>query len=267
MTGSTALVTGASGGIGAAIASRLAAEGVGLVLVARSEDALERLATTIHARHGVRPAVIVLDLAQPGCGARLQQQVQARGIDVDMLVNNAGFGTYGAFESLAPELEQGQIAVNVGAVVDLTHAFLPGMLVRGRGAILNIASTAAFQPCPYMAVYAATKAFVLSFSEALWAEYQGRGVHVAALCPGAVDTGFIGKLGDPGVRETAVFARTLDPEAVAEQAIRALRGGGPTHIVGLRNALLANAARVTPRRLMALISGAMLRPRPFAPGA
>ncbi|RPH46514.1 MAG: SDR family oxidoreductase [Burkholderiales bacterium] len=264
MIGSTALVTGASGGIGAAIAHRLASEGVRLVLVARSKDALDALASTIHARHGVRPTVIVLDLERRACGALLLQQVQAAGIEVDLLVNNAGFGTYGAFETLAPELEQAQIAVNIGAVVDLTHAFLPGMLARGRVAILNIASTAAFQPCPFMAVYAATKAFVLSFSEALWAEYRGRGVHVAALCPGAVDTGFIGKLGDPGVRETAVFSSTLSPQVVAEQAIRALRGGGPTHIVGLKNALLANSARVTPRRLMALISGAMLRPRTHA---
>jgi uncharacterized protein len=261
MIGSTALVTGASGGIGAAISSRLASEGVRLVLVARSEDALNALASTLHARHGVRPTVIVFDLDQRDCGTRLLQRVQAEGIEVDVLVNNAGFGTYGAFETLDPELEQAQIAVNIGAVVDLTHAFLPGMLARGRGAVLNIASTAAFQPCPFMAVYAATKAFVLSFSEALWTEYRGRGVRVAALCPGAVETAFIGKLGDAGARETAVFASTLSPQAVAEQAIRALRGGGPTHIVGLKNALLANSARVTPRRLMALISGAMLRPR------
>jgi short-subunit dehydrogenase len=266
MIGSTALVTGASGGIGAAIANRLAGEGVRLVLVGRSQDALDALASTIHARHGERPTVIVLDLERRGCGALLLQQARAAGIEVDLLVNNAGFGTYGPFETLAPEVEQAQIAVNIGAVVDLTHAFLPGMLARGRGAILNIASTAAFQPCPYMAVYAATKAFVLSFSEALWAEYRGRGVHVAALCPGAVDTGFITKLGDPGVREIAVFASTLSPQVVAEQAIRALRSSGPTHIVGLKNALLANSARVTPRRLMALISGAMLRPRAPARG-
>ncbi len=145
MIGSTALVTGASGGIGAAIANRLAGEGARLVLVGRSQDALDALASTIHARHGERPTVIVLDLERRGCGALLLQQSRAAGIEVDLLLNNPGFGTYGPFETLAPEVEQAQIAVNIGAVVDLTHAFLPGMLRDNSPAARNAALSAASQ--------------------------------------------------------------------------------------------------------------------------
>jgi short-subunit dehydrogenase len=260
LTGKTALVTGASSGIGAAIARQLAAEGVHLVLVARSADKLRALAAQLTSRHGVRASVLAADLGLRGCGALLQGQVQAQGLAIDMLVNNAGFGSYGAFDGIDPDLEQSEIAVNVAALVDLTHAFLPGMLARGQGVILNVASTAAFQPGPYMAVYAATKAFVLSFSEALWAEYRGRGIHVAALCPGAVDTAFIDGLGDASIRQTAVFARLLQPEHVAARAMRAMRGSAPTHVVGLRNWLMAQSARLSPRALVALVGAAMLRP-------
>ena len=148
MNGQTALITGASSGIGAAIAADLAAQGAQLILVARSETALNQLADTLAARHGQRPVVIAADLAETGCGARLLQAVQARGLTVDILVNNAGFGTYGAFEALEPELEQAQIAVNIAAVVDPCHAFIPGMLARGRGRVLNIASWRFYQrPC------------------------------------------------------------------------------------------------------------------------
>jgi short-subunit dehydrogenase len=260
LTGKTALVTGASSGIGAAIATQLAAEGVHLVLVARSSDKLHALAEQLCRQHGVRATVLAADLGLRGCGAWLQQQVTAQGLSIDILVNNAGFGSYGAFDSIAAELEQAEIAVNVAALVDLTHAFLPGMLVRVQGVILNVASTAAFQPGPHMAVYAASKAFVLSFSEALWAEYRGRGIHVAALCPGPVDTAFIDGLGDPSIRQTAVFARLLQPEQVAARAVHAMRGSAPTHIVGLRNWLMAQSARLAPRALVALIGAAMLRP-------
>jgi short-subunit dehydrogenase len=260
LKGKTALVTGASSGIGAAIARQLAADGVHLVLVARSQDKLQALAAQLSTQHGVRASVLAADLGPRGCGALLQGQVQAQGLAIDILVNNAGFGSYGAFEGIDPDLEQGEIAVNVAALVDLTHAFVPGMLVRGQGIILNVASTAAFQPGPYMAVYAATKAFVLSFSEALWAEYRARGIHVAALCPGPVDTAFITGLGDPSIRQTAVFARLLQPEQVAARAMQALRGSAPTYVVGRRNWLMAQSARLAPRALVALVGAAMLRP-------
>lgn len=258
--GKTALVTGASSGIGAAIAHQLAAAGVHLVLVARSRLALDKLAAQLGSRHGVRCTVLTADLGLPGCGALLQSQVAERGIAIDILINNAGFGTYGAFETILAETEQEEIAVNVAAVVDLSHAFLPGMLQRGQGAVLNVASTAAFQPGPYMAVYCASKAFVLSFSEALWAEYRQRGIHVAALCPGAVATGFIDRLGDPDVRETAVFAKTLRPEQVALGAMAALRSRRPTHIVGIKNWLMAQTPRISPRSWVATIGASMLRP-------
>jgi short-subunit dehydrogenase len=260
MNGKTALITGASSGIGAAIAIRLAAEGARLVLVARSEDKLQALASLIGERHGVRPTVITADLSRPDCATTLAGRVRAEGIEVDILINNAGFGTHGAFEDLPAAGDQEQIAVNIAAVVALSHAFLPGMLARGHGAILNTASTAAFQPAPYMAVYGATKAFVLSFSEALWAEYRGRGIQVAALCPGAVDTGFIDKLGSATVRQTAVFARTLDVQVVAEHAVMALKSRSPTHIVGLKNWLMAQSVRFSPRSLVSLMGAAMMRP-------
>jgi short-subunit dehydrogenase len=265
MNGKTALITGASSGIGAAIAIRLAAEGAGLVLVARSEDKLQALATLIGSQHGRRPTVIAADLSRPDCATTLESQVQAKGLEVDILVNNAGFGTYGAFEALPAAGDQEQIAVNIAAVVALSHAFLPGMLARGHGAILNTASTAAFQPAPYMAVYAATKAFVLSFSEALWAEYRHRGIQVAALCPGAVDTGFIDRLGSASVRQTAVFASTLDAQTVAQHAVKALNSRAPTHIVGLKNWLMAQSVRFSPRSMVSLMGAAMLRPPAAAP--
>ena len=260
LAGKTALVTGASSGIGAALARQLAAQGVHLVLVARSQERLQALAQELGARHGVRARALAADLAQPGCGAALLARVQALGETADILVNNAGLGTYGAFEEIAPEAEQGEIALNVAAVVDLTHAFLPVMLARGEGAVLNVASTAAFQPTPYLAVYGATKAFVLSFSEALWAEYRSRGIHVAALCPGAVETPFIAGLGDPAVRQTPVFASTLSPETVALRAVQALRGTAPTHIIGTKNWLMAQSARITPRRVVAMVGAALMRP-------
>jgi uncharacterized protein len=259
--GMTALVTGASSGIGEAIAYRLAREGLNVVLVARSEAKLQALAARLANEHGVAATALAADLSKPGCGEALRGRVEATGITIDVLVNNAGFGTYGAFETTDASAEQAMIAVNTAAVVDVTHAFLPGMLQRRRGAVLNVASAVAFQPGPYMAVYAATKAFVLSFSEALWVECRERGVRVTALCPGAVDTPFIDALGNPAVRRTAAFSSTLRPERVADDAIRALRGNGPTRIVGAKYWFLAQAGRLAPRRAVARISGYVFRPR------
>lgn len=256
----TALVTGASSGIGEAIARKLASEGVNLVLVARSQDKLRQLAEELTQKYAVQCMVLRVDLSAPNCGQIVLEQVKETGISVDILVNNAGFGTYGAFESIAPEHEQSEIAVNIAALVDFTHAFLPGMLLRGSGNILNVASTAAFQPVPYMAVYGASKAFVLSFSEALWAEYRDRGIHVAALCPSAVDTGFIDQLGNESVRKTAVFSSTLKPELVAIHAMKAIRGKAPTHIVGIKNWLMVQSVRFAPRRLVVRKSAGMMRP-------
>ncbi len=260
LKGKTALITGASSGIGQAIAYQLASEGVHLVLVARAHAALAQVAKELSHQFGVSASAVALDLSQPHCAAELKSQLESKGVVVDILVNNAGLGTYGLFEKLSPEVEQHMIAVNVAAVVSLTHAFVPSMIERRTGVVLNLASTAAFQPVPYMAVYAATKAFVLSFSEALWAEYRDKGVHVVALCPGAVETQFIDKLGDGSVRQTSVFAQTIQATHVAEQALRAIQGSAPNRIIGVKNWLMANSLRWVPRSMVASSGEKMLRP-------
>ncbi len=259
-TQQTALVTGASSGLGDAFARALAARGAHLVLVARSADRLEALAGELAARHGVRAVPIPADLARPGAVAGLSAELARREIAVDVLVNNAGFATYGPFEAASAGREGEEVQLNVAAVVDLCHAHLPGMLARGRGAIVNVASTAAFQPVPYMAVYGATKAFVLSFSEALWEEARGRGVAVLALCPGATDTAFFEVAGVRGL-----FGTRARPEAVVERALRALARGKSHVVPGLGNALLTVSPRFTPRSVTVRVAASMTRPRPAAP--
>jgi short-subunit dehydrogenase len=260
LSNNTALVTGASSGIGRAIASELAAAGCNLILVARSAPALQRVAAQLSAAHTVQVDMLAADLAQADCGPAIQQQLETRGLHADILVNNAGIGNYGPFETLSSRTEQELIAVNIAAVVGLSHAVIPGMLSRGSGAILNIASTSAFQPCAFMAVYAASKAFVLSFSEALWAEYRGRGIHVVALCPGPVETPFITKLHNDAIRQTSVFANIIPPEQVAQEAIKALQSTAPSRIIGVKHWLMANSTRLAPRRVVAKAGADMLRP-------
>jgi short-subunit dehydrogenase len=187
---STALVTGASGGIGAEIARELARRGHGVVLVARRKDRLEELAEELQRDYGIRAETISADLAKPASRSRIQGRLTELGLDVDILVNNAGFATGGAFHESAPARELEQVQVLVEAVVALTSTFLPPMVERGRGAVLNVASTAAMQPLPYAAGYSAAKAYVLTFSEAVHQEVAGRGVTITALCPGPVDTEF-----------------------------------------------------------------------------
>jgi len=253
----TALVTGASSGIGEAFARTLAARGAHLVLVARSAGKLEALARELSASHGIRAESIAADLSRPGAGAEVSREAERRGLAVDVLVNNAGFGTYGRFEELPAEREHDEVQLNVAAVVDLTRALLPGMLARGRGAVVNVASTAAFQPVPYMAVYGATKAFVLSFSEALWAETRGRGVSVLALCPGQTETRFFEAVGTDEAR----FGRPETSEVVVDRALRALARGKSYVVSGSRNWLVAQSARFTPRSVTALVTGMLFRPR------
>lgn len=260
-TKQTALVTGASSGIGAAFARALAARGANLVLAARSTEKLEALAAELAARHGIAATAIPVDLARPGAGAELGRELARRGLVVDVLVNNAGFATYGAFEALPPERERDEVQVNVAAVVELAHAFLPGMLARRRGAVVNVASTAAFQPVPYMAVYGATKAFVLSFSEALWAEARGRGVSVLALCPGQTETAFFDVAGH-GAR----FGRAETAEVVVARALRALARNRSYVVSGTMNYLTAQSARFSPRALVARLTERMFRPREAAGG-
>lgn len=257
-----AIVTGASSGIGESLALAMAAQGTHVVLVARSVDRLMRLAARIE-RAGGRATVLPADLAAPGAAQKLFEEVQRRGLPVDTLVNNAGFGFYGPFESEAPAHLSEMLQVNVVALTELSRLFVPSLLLR-RGTVLNLASTVAFQPSPYMSAYGATKAFVLSFTEALWAEYRGRGLHVAAVCPGPVETPFINAMG-AGVRSTAMFKMTLSVDEVVRACLSALDGKSPTRIVGLVNWLLAQTSRFTPRALTARVSAAMFASKSTLP--
>jgi len=253
-TGKTALVTGASAGIGSAFAKKLAAKGMNVVLVARSENKLKAVASGLK---GVTATVIPLDLTEPDAISKLQAQLSAEQIEIDLLVNNAGFGTFGKFETIDPATEKKEIQLNVMAVVELTHAFIPAMLKKGEGAIINVASTAGHQPVPYMAVYAATKAFVLSFSEALWAEFKDRGIRVLSLNPGATESEFheVAGLSASGFpMETA--------ETVVDTGLKALEEGKSFVISGLANALLGDVlTRVLPREQVALLAKTFMQTR------
>ena len=257
--GNTALITGASTGIGAAFARELAARGMSVVLVARSEDKLRTLADEIVRNTGVRAEVITADVSEAGAAREILRETEARGVRVHLLVNNAGFATHGAFETLDPERERAEVLTNVAGVVDMAHAFLPQMVGRGAGGVINVASTAAFQPLPYMAVYAASKAFVLSFSEALYEEYRTRGIRILALCPGATETPFFEVVGAEGSQ----FGTMDTPEHVVATGLQALERGKNYTIAGpnASNYLLAQTARFAPRWLVARIAAQLAKPR------
>jgi short-subunit dehydrogenase len=253
-----ALVTGASSGIGAAFARALHGRGEKLILVARRAERLRALAHEL----GGEPHATVLpaDLAAPGAAERLCAEVQDRGYAVDLLVNNAGLGHTAAFETQRSETLRSMIDVNVRAVVELTHAFLPGMKARGRGRIVNVASNAAFQPVPYLTVYAASKAFVLSFSEGLSEELRASGVRVQALCPGATATEFL----DVAETQNGLLVRRL-PMLTADEVVRAsLRGldrGQLRVVVGAPNQLLGFVVqRLAPRALVRRVAAHLYRP-------
>ncbi len=257
-TGKTALITGASSGIGEAFAQILAAHGMNLVLVARSEDKLRALAQALSEQHGIRADVVPADLCREGAAQEVYRRTRALGIPVDLLVNNAGFGTYGGFDTLAPEREHEEIMLNVTALVDLTLAFVPAMAERKAGGVINVASIAAFQPLPYHAVYGASKAFVLSFSLALWAEYRKVGVRVLALCPGPTATNFFTIL---GADELPMMGSMHTPEAVVMTGLRTLEQGRPYAVEGRRNAFGAQLTHMTPLALTARVFARVMRPR------
>ena len=247
-----ALITGASSGIGAAYAQALAQEGLDLILVARSKDKLDSLAKALARSHGIKVAVIAADLQQPGCGAALAAQVTRRKLQVDLLINNAGFGMAGGFDQNDGARHQQMIALNVAAVVELAQAFLPAMLERGSGALVNVASLAGFQPTPFMAVYGATKAFVLSFSEGLWAEYRGKGVRVLAVCPGPVDTPFFEATGKgASLRKTVPRGTMITATQVVAESLKALQAGRSFVIPGLASKAIGLLPRLLPRRVIA----------------
>ncbi len=249
---STVLITGASGGIGEALAWRFARGGFDLVLVARSEERLQALAAELTRAHAVTAHVIVADLAEAAAAQRLFEELAARAIQVEVLVNNAGFATYGHFAELELERELRMLQLNVVTLTHLTHLLLPGMLARRYGRVLNIASTAAFLPGPLMAVYYASKAFVLSFSEALHNELQGSGVTVTALCPGPTSTGFQARAGMEQSR-LVQNKQIMDVGTVADAGYAGLMRGQVLVIPGLLNRFLAFLPRLLPRRLVPLM--------------
>lgn len=256
---SGALVTGASGGLGERFAHRLAQAGRPVVLVARRADRLETLAAELTDRHGVRALALPADLADPGAPAAIEAALASRGWDVDLLVNDAGFGLAGAFDELDGARQLAILDVNARAVVDLTHRLLGPMRRRGRGAILNVASTAAFQPGPWFAVYYASKAFVLSWSEALHEELAPHGIHVTALCPGPVDTGFARVAGSgfgPLQRRFAVA-----PDAVVDAGLAGLARNDAVVVPGRLNALVAATLRLLPRGAVRRLAARVQRAR------
>jgi short-subunit dehydrogenase len=259
--GRLALVTGASSGLGALFAQRLAARGMSVIIAGRDRGRLEKVAERVL---GEAPAVSVesaiVDLARPEGVADLLETVGERPVEV--LVNNAGFGTYGAFADADADRELQLVAVNVAAVVALTRALLPGMLERRSGGVLNVASTIAFQPAPRQAVYGASKAFVLSFSEAVRAETRRTGVHITAVAPGPTRTRFVADLDAPEASRTRVYRRLGDPEPVVDAGLRALERDRSVVVPGWSNALTARAARLLPRGAVTRVSSRLLDTAP-----
>ena len=251
--GQCALVTGASMGIGVDLAECFARDGYNLVLAARSAGALKEVSDRLATKHNVQTVPIVADLAVFGSGEKLASEIAARGLAVDALVNNAGYGVAGAFSGPDRASQLGMIDLNIRALVELTHIYWPRMLANKRGGVLNVASTAAFQPGPLMAVYYASKAFVLSFSEALWKEAEGTGVKVSCLCPGPTASHFRERAGTGRTR----LARTGAPmssQVVAEMGYRAWQENRRVVITGTRNAIVARLIPFLPRRtVLALV--------------
>jgi uncharacterized protein len=250
----TALITGASFGIGLELARIFARENYNLVLVARTADKLRQLASELEKAHGTRSLILAVDLAEPGASAYAFDQTTRADVVIDVLVNNAGFGQYGQFAESDLEECLRQIQLNVTTLTHLTRLYLPGMIERKNGGILNVASTAAFQAGPLMAVYFATKAYVLHFSEAIANELQGTGVTVTCLCPGATATEFHKRAKATGMR--LLRMGSMDARTVAEDGYRALMAGKPVVISGFRNWLVAQSVRFGPRRMATAIARA-----------
>jgi uncharacterized protein len=254
----TALVTGASSGIGRSLAGQFARAGFNLVLAARSADKLSAIAEQLARAHGVKAATLRADLETPDGARRLHADVKALDITLDALVNNAGYGVFGEFKASALDTEIKMMQLNMTSVTVLSKLFLPGLLVR-RGTLLNVASTAAFQPGPYMAVYYATKAYVLSLTEALASEVEGSGMRIMALCPGPTASGFQDKA---AMQESALVKGKKLPtaDAVAAQAFTALMAGKRVFIPGTQNWLGAQSVRFIPRTVVTSMVKRMSRP-------
>ena len=247
MTTLATVITGASSGIGEALAHLFAPEQQTLVLVARRKDKLDDLAKALNSKYGIKVHSIALDLQQAGAAAQLMNEISNLKLSVDTLVNNAGFGVSAPFAKSDAGQTSGMMQLNMVALTELTHMVLPAMLDRGHGRIMNIASVVAFQPCPYFAVYAATKAYVLSFTEALAEEMRGRGVLVTAVCPGSTATEFH----DVAHTKGSLLTQIQDTaETVAEEAYKALNNGKSVVVTGLMNKPLPLVNRLVPRKAM-----------------
>ncbi len=247
--GQTALVTGASAGIGVDLAECFAKDGYDLILAARSQDALSAVAAKLADKYKIKATAIALDLGAIGAGRSLADEIASRGLSVDVVVNNAGYGTAGAFDGSDAADQLGMIDLNVRALAELTHAYWPKMLANKRGGVLNVASTAAFQPGPLMAVYYASKAFVLSFSEALWKEAEGTGVHVSCLCPGPTVSKFRERAGT-GKTKLSRVGTPMSSQSVARMGYRAFQTNRRVMVTGARNKLLAGLAPFLPRKML-----------------
>ncbi|MFC7372890.1 SDR family NAD(P)-dependent oxidoreductase [Fictibacillus iocasae] len=240
------LITGASSGIGLSLAKRFAKDGYSLILTARNEEQLQKIATELQAEYRINAAYIAQDLSQPEAPRQLVDELNRRDLSVDMLVNNAGFAAYGPFRDTKWEEERDMIQVNIMALTELTKRLLPGMISRNRGRILNVASTAAFQPGPLMAVYYATKAYVLSFSEALSFELRNTNITVTALAPGATATNFEARA---NLGSSRLFkSGAMNVEDVALAGYKAMQSGKRLVIPGAKNKFLASAIRLLPRK-------------------
>lgn len=252
------LITGASGGIGEAFARRLAAKGHNLVLVARSEDKLRALGDELQKKHQVAAEYVAVDLIEPEADKQLFEETQKNGIEVDWLINNAGFGSMGDFAALDLERELGMIGLNVSALVALTHRYLAGMRERKRGTVINVSSAAGFQPIPFMATYAATKAFVTSFSEAIAEENRPFGIQVLALCPGSTETNFHAAA---GMDRAMGFKGQETVEDVVDTAMKAVAAGRTKVVSGWTNWLVASGVNFLPNSLITRVMGNGMRGR------
>jgi len=260
LTGKTALITGASSGLGEAYALKLAEHGVKVILVARRADRLRALADRITSEHGIYAAsVLPMDLSARDAGSTLAKILKGRGTQIDILINNAGFGETVKFVEESSKFIVDELNVNIHTLVELTHAFLPGMVERNDGIVINIASTAAFQSLPYMAVYGASKAFVLSFTEALWGETKHTGVKVLAVCPGPTATEFFDSNGTtPALGR---FIRTS--ENVIDSTFKALeKEKSPAAVIdGSLNKITALLSRFVTRKASINLSGKIMKPK------
>lgn len=256
--GQTILITGASSGLGVDFAHRFAARGSDLVLVARRQERLEALADELTERHGIRARAIPMDLARPGVGAELREDLTARGIHLTGLVNNAGFGYSGSLHTSDPERLRQMVSLNVDTLVDLTRTFIGDLREAPGGLLINVASLAGFQPSPGLATYAATKSFVLSFTEALWEESRHAGLRVLALCPGPTSTEFFEIAGEAASAGMPVMRSAEVVDAALTTLER--RNPPPSIVPGMVNSVAAKATRrLLPTRFVAPVVGAMMR--------